>query len=106
MSCLPRALRAEDGDDSFVQDARLEEVDARVDEIKKQEIRIDQSGPPAPHKRKRNPYVSHDAEAIRQAKRRGTLLKPDKRLSLEHALSKARRGLGYRQALRYFGVAY
>lgn len=88
------------------QGAELEAADEEVDKIKKEDIRIDEPGSPAPYKRKRNPYVSHDPEDKHKAKRRGTLLKTVKRASPEHTLSKARRGLGYRQALRYFGVAY
>ncbi|BGP66440.1 hypothetical protein NBRC10512v2_007848 [Rhodotorula toruloides] len=84
--------------------AALEDADEHVDNIKIKELRIGKKGAPAPYKRKRNPDVSHEEEHVREAKRRGTLLK-----HVEHAphtLSKMRRGLGYRQALRYFGVGY
>lgn len=72
--------------------------------MKKHELRLDKQGPPKSYKRKRNPYVSHEEEDLHRAKSRGSLLKHAE--AAPHSLSKNAGRLGYRQALRYFGVGY
>ncbi|BGP03972.1 hypothetical protein NBRC10513v2_007713 [Rhodotorula toruloides] len=82
----------------------LEDANERIDHMKKHELRLDKQGPPKSYKRKRNPYVSHEEEDLHRAKSRGSLLKHAE--AAPHSLSKNAGRLGYRQALRHFGVGY